>query len=614
MTLRSSAELLAKIRISAPGGIPLAEYRTLARELADPVPGLTPVRVVLLSTFTSDLLDPYLIVEGARHALSVDVFHGGWGQLEQALLGGEWRASDGRTEALALHARLEDLDPDVGFRFHASGSAGFDAFAEEALARLDACVELFRRHSSGPVLVANFATPTPRPLGIFDANDADSLTHRVHALNRELARRMSAKAGVAVWDYADLVASRGATEWTDPRLWALARAPVSAVNQPALATHLMRSLRALVRPAAKCLVLDLDDTLWGGVVGDEGVSGIRLGDEYPGSAFKRFQRAVLGLRDRGILLAVCSANDADVALEALSSHPEMILRPEHFSALRINWRPKSENLREIAEELNIGVDSLVLFDDNPAVRAEVRDRLPQVVVVEVPPDPVLYVTTLASVAELDVAAVTLEDRGRAASMAAESERRTAMDRSGSLGDFLGRLEMSVDIGTLDALSSQRVSQLVAKTNQYNLTTRRRSQAELEALAAREDAHVAWLRLRDRYGDMGLVLVAIMVREGDDALVDSLILSCRAANRGLEQTMLAHLAEVARAWGCRGLVGEYIPTERNRVVETLYPSLGFTPLGRTPLPGGGESARYRLDLDTQDLERPAYVSVRGGADA
>jgi FkbH-like protein len=412
-----------------------------------------------------------------------------------------------------------------------------------------------------------------------------------------------------VWDYAGLVASQGVADWTDARLWALARLPVSAANQPVLAAHLMRSLRALLRPAAKCLVLDLDDTRWGGVVGDEGLGGIRLGDEYPGSAFKRFQRAVLGVRDRGILLAVCSANDADVALEALRTHPEMVLRPEHFAATRINWGPKSENLREIADELNIGVDSLILFDDNPAVRAEVRDRLPEVLVVEVPSDPVLYVEALASVVELDAPSVTAEDRGRAASMAAGGERRAALERSASLGDFLGSLEMAVEIGSLDVLSSQRIAQLVAKTNQYNLTTRRRSQAELESVAAREDACVQWLRLRDRYGDMGLVLVAILVKAGQEAVVDSLVLSCRAANRGLEQTMLAHLAGVARSWGCRALVGEYVATERNHVVEGLYPALGFAATD-----GAEGVTRFRLDLETGNVERPGYVALRASTES
>lgn len=605
MSARPLQAVLEEIRGCPPARLGLLDYRRLAAELDAHRGDLTRVRLVLLASYTTTFWDPYLTVEGARLGLGVEVVQGGYGQLEQALAGGRWHAADGALEVLVLAMRLEDLDEDLPHRFHRDAGDAFEALGRDALGRLSAATAMFRELSSGPVLIANFAAPEPRPLSVFEAGDPDSLTHRLNELNRELARRTRDLSGALVWDYAGLVGSHGAADWTDARLWALSRSPVAARHLPALASHLLRSVRGALRPRAKCLVVDLDDTLWGGAIGDEGIGGIVLGDDHPGSAYKRFQRAILGLRDRGVLLAICSSNDETTVADALDRHPEMLVRGSDFSARRINWEPKSSNLRAIAEELSIGLDSLVFFDDNPVVRAEVRSNLPEVLVVEVPPDPSLYVDVLASVPELDTTLITQEDRLRPAAYVAETQRRAARGCGEPLEDFLATLEMSATIGSLDDRSVQRVTQLVAKTNQFNTTTRRRTQAELEALADGEGAEVCWLRLSDRYGDMGIICVGILRIEGSAAIVDSLILSCRAANRGVEQALVAHLARVAVDRGCGTLVGEYIPSAKNHPVRDLFPSLGFT-----QAESQGDLQRFRLDLGASGVDVPAFIALDG----
>jgi FkbH-like protein len=603
MTPGGPPDVLHRIRSVPTGQHPLAAYQALAREVSASGEHLDGVRVVLLASYTTRVLDAFVRVEGARHGLLLDVHHGAFGQFEQEILAEAWRAQDGRQEVLVLAMRLEDLDPTLPHRFH-SKSASFDGLAAEALGRIDALIEMFRARSEGPVLVANFAPPEPRPLGVFDANDPNSLTWQVQNLNRMLLERIRLHAGCHVWDYAGLVGAVGSSGWTDPRLWALGRIPIAARHQPNLGAHVARTIRAVLRPAAKCLVVDLDGVLWGGVIGDDGVTGIVLGDDHPGLAFKEFQRAILGLRDRGILLAICSKNDEDVARQAIAEHPEMLVALDDFAAVRINWNAKSDNLREIAEELSIGIDSLVFFDDNPFERGEVAVAAPAVHVVSVPTDPVEYVRALAAVALFDVAGLTEEDRARAASYQTEKSRKRDETGSGSLQGFLASLEMEASIGSLTPLTSQRIAQLVAKTNQFNLTTRRQSQAELEAAARAEDQAVYWVRLRDRHGDMGLIAVAVVRFEGAEARIHNLVLSCRAANRGIEQTMLAHVAGVARDRGARSLVGEYIPTPRNHVVAELYPRLGFA-----AEVGTGEGKGFRLDLSRQVVETPDYVLVQ-----
>jgi FkbH-like protein len=601
--LADSTHILTKIRSTPPGQLRLSEYQTLAREVSAAGSGVPRTRVVLLASYTTTVLDAFVRVEAARHGLFLDVHHGAFGQFEQELMGATWRGADGGAEVLVLAMRLEDLDPTLPHRFHSSLGA-FDAFAAGVLDRVETLIGLFRERSNGAVLVANFAPPEPRPLGVFDANHPQSLTWRVQDLNKALCARLRTHPGCHVWDYAGLVGAMGSSSWADPRLWALGRIPIAARHQPYFGAHLARTIRGVLRPPAKCLVVDLDGVLWGGVVGDDGVSGIVLGDDHPGLAFKEFQRAILGLRDRGILLAICSKNDEEVAREAITRHPEMLVSLDDFAAARINWTPKSHNLREIAAELSIGIDSLVLFDDSPFERGEVTVAEPAVHVVAVPTDPVDYVRALADVALFDVPGLTEEDHARAASYRAERERRSAEGGSASLEDFLTSLEMEATIGSLGPLTSQRIAQLVAKTNQFNLTTRRQSQTELEAAAAATDQAVYWLRLGDRHGDMGLIAVGVVRFRGNDAFIDNLVLSCRAANRGVEQTLLAHVASVARERGCTGLVGQYIPTARNHVVANLYPGLGFM-----VEPGGGQGTRFRFDLARRRLSPPDYLRVR-----
>jgi FkbH-like protein len=350
-------------------------------------------------------------------------------------------------------------------------------------------------------------------------------------------------------------------------------------------------------------VLDLDNTLWGGVIGDDGIGGIQLGDEHPGRAFKEFQRAALGLRDRGILLAISSKNDEVVVHDALANHPEMLVKLKDFAATRINWNPKSKNLREMAKELNIGLDSLVFFDDNPVERAEVSESAPEVHVVDVPVDPASYVRALCELAVFDVPTLTAEDRLRAQSYQAQIERQQSEAQAGSLDEFLPSLQMEAEIGAWNAITAQRIAQLVIKTNQFNTTTRRSSEAELAELHE-SGLGVHWLRLTDRYGDMGLIAVSVMTKEGDDALVHSFVLSCRAANRGMEQTMVGYLAKKARGLGFKRLIGEYIPTPKTTPVAEMYPKLGFTEESVTD-----GVTRYSFDLTTDGLAIPEFVRVR-----
>lgn len=556
-----------------------ADYNRLAREIMqtntqDEAPRLHPIRLAALGTHSLQFIEPFLIVEGARRGLQIQNHFGEFGQLEQQLVGSESPIYQFNPEVLLLSLRLEDLDPEAVTRFFASGGQRFEHLAEELCERLDRCIEIFSSRSQAWVLVANFAPPAHMPLGVFDAFVGDSLTYALNRANRRLREVINSHSNAFVWDYAGLVCSRGAAEWTDPRLWALARIAISAQHQPALASHLVRTICGVLWPSAKCIALDLDNTLWGGVIGDDGMAGIQLGDDYPGNTFKEFQRRILALMDRGILIAVVSKNEEAVARAVFQEHPEMLIRWEHMSTVRINWEPKSKNLREIATELNIGADAIVLVDDNPVERAEVRANAPEVAVLDLPTDPLKYSAALAACPYFDQTTVSKEDLSRGDIYRQQQVRREFGQKFETVEEFLESLEMTASVGMVDPTTLGRITQLVAKTNQFNLTTRRHSQSDISAMASDPSNAVVWLRLRDRFGDQGLVGVGILRKEGGCGHIDTFIMSCRVMNRQVERALLAYILDHALRLGCDEVVGEYLPTPKNRIVQSFYLDLGF----------------------------------------
>lgn len=596
-------------RLEIEGPLKAADYHRLARALsAQQYAGMTPLRLAVLSSYSAEFLRPFLVVESARRSLAAEVRFGAFGQFEQELVDPASPLWGFSPDVVVVAMRPEDVDVDAVERFHASGGTRFAALADSLLDRIGQCALAARARMNGPVLVANFAAPAMPPLGPFDAASSGSLTHAISDLNRSLAERLKAIPGAYIWDYAGLVRSRGAERWTDVRLWALARSAVSQEHQPAMAAHLVRTVSGTLRTPSKCLVLDLDNTIWGGVIGDDGPAGIQLGDDYPGSPYKQFQRAVLGLMDRGILLAVASKNNADIVEQTLRTHPEMLLRWDDFACVKANWRSKSENLREIAAELNIGVDSLVFFDDNPVERAEVRAALPDVGIVDVPTDPVGYVAALRSCEFFDQPSLQAEDRDRVAMYRRERERRTLAETVAGPEEFLLSLEMEAEVGLADEHTLGRIAQLVGKTNQFNLTTRRHTQAEIASMARDPDHVVAWLRLRDRFGDQGLVVVGILRRREHVAEVDTFLMSCRVMNRRVEQAFVAYLLEHARRLGCRNATGTYLPTAKNGMVSGFYSDLGFAADG--DLDGGGR--RFVLDFASGTVQWPGVIRRKEAA--
>jgi FkbH-like protein len=534
---------------------------------------LRPYRCAILRSFTVEPLVPILRACGFVSGVDLDIHVGQFNGYARELLdesGGLYAASP---DVVILAVQAEDI---AGGK--TAGATG--EVVERVTQNFTGWIEAFRARSNANLIIHSLEAPDAPSDGIYNSQLLDNQVDAIHRINRNLRSLASGYRGVYVLDYDSLVARHGRERWRDGRKWLTARLPIAAANLAAMAREWMRYLAPLAGRVAKAVAVDLDNTLWGGVIGEDGMSGIQVGPDYPGAAYQALQRALLDLARRGILLAVCSRNDPQDAMEALASHPGMLLRPEHFASVRINWNEKSGNLREIATQLHIGLDSIAFLDDNPVERQQVRDEAPEVMVVELPDDPMAYASAVRDFPAFERLALAEEDRQRNGYYAAECERAALKLRAATHEDFFRSLEQEAEVVPVDEFTLARVAQLTQKTNQFNLTTRRYTEQQIEDLARRPGWQVLSLRLRDRYADNGLVGVAITHDEAGVCRIETFLLSCRVIGRTVETALLAYLAEAARERGARSLQGRFVPSKKNAPAKDFYRAHGFSLISTT----------------------------------
>src|SRR5262245_12731580 len=577
-------------------------YATAARALRDHRDALDACAVALVASFTIDPLVPVLTVEPARAGFAATASVAPFDSIHQQLRDPTSECVRSRPDVVFVAQLLETAAPPLWESFVALSPTEIAELGEMVLAELVASVRRFRELSSADVVVHDFALPSAPALGIAEPMASPSQTDVVRELNRRLAEALAKIPGASVLGFDRVCADVGYARWRDERMWDAALSPLTAEATRALARAQARYLRALRGEPAKCLVVDLDGTLWGGVVGEVGVGGIDLGDAYPGRSYLRFQRALLGLRDRGVLLAVNSKNNPDDVDEVFATHPGMVLQPQHFAAIRVNWQPKPENMVAIAEELSIGLDSLVFFDDSPAERLAMRHALPEVTTIEAPSDPSQHASVILACGLFDRLAITEEDRKRAEMYRQQAHRKDLERSAGSLEGYLASLEMKAEIRPVDELSFRRVLDLLAKTNQFNVTTPRYNAQELQRLVDDESAAVVTLRVTDRFGDNGIVGVLIL-RATDRAVIDTLLLSCRVIGRTVETALLAFAAEWAAQQSLPALHATFIATKKNGPAADVFARHGFQEIGTT---AGDGATHWTLVLEDSKLSWPAEI--------
>ncbi|HAU4893837.1 TPA: HAD-IIIC family phosphatase [Aeromonas hydrophila] len=469
--------------------------------------------------------------------------------------------------------RIEDLLPESNSQYDES----LDTEIYQRIEDYILSIREARSHLDGMFFIFDFSPVKVFVQSLTDTayRDHSSLTKLVFNANQKLVQLSSEIADCHILPLSACLHFKGCENAWSLKYWSLGRFPYTPEFSDMLIDCMISAHQALLGKTARVLILDLDNTLWGGIIGDDGISGIKLGSDYPGNVFVAVQHVVKALATRGIILAICSKNTENIALQAINSHPDMILREDDFLIKKINWLPKSDNIREIAQEIGVGLSSLCFIDDSLYEREEVRSSLPEVIVPELPDDITEYADFIASLPCFASISLTEEDKVRGTKYKSRQLALSDKNKFTSKLDYLKSLQMKLSFSPISDSNKQRTLQLIAKTNQFNTTTRRHSEVELERLQS-NGSHIATISLSDRYSSNEIIGVLILQPQNNDVLdIETFILSCRVLGRGIETGALVWAMNYAKANGFNALRGLFIPTERNKPAADIYSKHGFT---------------------------------------
>ncbi|ABF39420.1 HAD-superfamily phosphatase subfamily IIIC [Candidatus Koribacter versatilis Ellin345] len=603
-TLGSALQRLASFALDLNQLTKLAKVVAKAQSEKRSLAPLIPFRLAVLSNSTTDLLVPALIASAARHGISLEVARSSYDQAAQEALNPDSETNRSKPDAVLFAMDYRALP----LKLSAGNAQAAAETVNDAIGYLQSLRDGVKEHSGGLCIFQTFAPPVELLFGSMDRSVPGTMRSLIDAINRELADFVRSSGDVLL-DVAGLAETVGLADWHDPQLWNLGKFAFSDRFIPIYADRVALTIAAIRGKSRKVLVLDLDNTIWGGVLGDDGIEGIKLAQgDAEGEAYLAVQRMALDLRSRGIVLAVSSKNDDAIARGPFERHPEMLLKLEHVAVFQANWSDKATNLQAIADELSLGLDGLVLLDDNPVERGMVRQLLPQVAVPELPEEAAFYARTLAAAGYFETVTFAAEDLKRAAFYQDNAKRAELQKQVRGVDAYLASLDMTITFQPFDAAGRSRIVQLINKSNQYNVTTRRYT--EPEVIEAEEDAKVFTLqvRLADRFGDNGMISVVICrPAEAGTWEIDTWLMSCRVLGRRVEHMVLREVLRHARATGIQKLRGTYLATEKNGLVADHYSKLGFNQIAKHL----EAVTQWELLLEKADVsEAPMKVISRG----
>ena len=558
-------------------------------------------KLALLAECSTQHLVPALKALFAREGVDVSLYEGPYGAIRQETLDPASGLYAFKPDAIAILSDARALrEP------YSRTEEGAEAFAARSADAMIAVWRAIESRCPAVILQATLPVPYERLFGNFDEKAARSLPAAVRRLNRALVD--GSGGNVQICDLDSLASFLGLGRWFDQKLWALAKAPCSFECLPSLAKALVDATRPQRGRVVKCVVTDLDNTLWGGTIGDDGLEGIKLGHGDEGEGYLELQRYLLALKRRGILLAVCSRNDEKTALEPFEKHPEMALKRADISVFVANWTSKAENLKSIREALDIGFDSMVFLDDDAFERNLIRAALPEVAVPELPEDAADYVKALCELNLFEAGSFTEEDRARAGLYAAQEVRRSKQAAFTSPEDYLRSLNMKITVARFDAFHLPRVAQLTSRSNQFNLTTKRYAEGECAAFMKDETGCFPfYVTLKDDLGDSGLIAAAILLYKDDALEIDQWLMSCRVLMRGVEEHMMNAAVAHARAKGLKTVKGRFVPTAKNAMVRDFFGRFGFVKTAERP----DGSVDWSLDAARYE-PKPVFFAEQAGA--
>ena len=533
------------------------------------------IRVGILSSFSINGLAETIQVKSAEKNIDCATYVGGYNQYNQEILNPESNLYKFSPDITFLIIDTRNILDDLFYFPYSVTVLERKNLVEKKLKEIQTLANTFTSRTKSKLVIANFTIPTYSTHGIFETKTEYGFHQMIEDLNRGLIDMFKHSNLIYVYDFNAFTSRYGENNIFDYKQFFFGDMKIVLDYIPFITNDLMGYVIGYLGLSKKCIVLDLDNTLWGGIIGEDGLNGIKLGPEPPGNTYLEFQRVLLSLYQRGIILAINSKNNFEDAIKVIKEHPYMILREEHFASMRINWNDKVSNIQEIANELNINPDSMVFFDDDQVNREFMKLNMPQVLTIDLPKDSSQYAETIKTMNDFNVLNITTEDTSRG-KMYVDQRKRNDLEQSApNLESFLKNLELKIRIKNADEFTIPRISQLTLKTNQFNLTTKRYQESDIKKFCEDDRYFVGTAQVEDKFGDNGITGIFIVNKsKSKEWFIDTFLLSCRIMGREVEKVMLGYIINKAKENGVEIIKAKFIPTQKNKPIETFLPNCGF----------------------------------------
>ena len=551
----------------------LSEYISLSQNI-DVTKSGKKIKVGILSSFTINGLGETLTVKCSELDIECKSYVAGYNQYNQEILDPKSKLYSFSPDITFLIIDIRTLLNEIFHHPYSISSSDRKKIVKEKIDELRNLILQFKKNCTSKLIISNFSLPSYSPSGLIETKSEFGFHDMISEINQGLSKIAKDESSVYVYNFNQFVSKFGEKNIFDYRQFFIGDIKIAFDYIPYLANDLMGYVKPMLGLNKKCIVLDLDNTLWGGIVGEDEFDGIELGQSSHGKAFIEFQKYLLSLWQQGIILAINSKNNFEDAIKVIREHPDMVLKEEHFASLQINWNDKAQNLKTISEELNIGLGSIVYFDDDPVNQERIKQEIPEVLTVKLPEDPSQYADILMGLNDFNVLQQTDEDLKRG-KMYSQQRQRTELEQSTkSIDDFLKQLNIKVKIKKADKFTIPRISQLTLKTNQFNLTTKRYQEEDILKFSDDNNMLVGCAQIEDKFGDSGITSAFIIEKNDKEWKIDTFLLSCRVIGRGIEDAIISYILKDAKNQGVEKIRANFIPTKKNSPAETFLPNCGF----------------------------------------
>lgn len=577
------------------------KFKELKRNLSKDFSAFKPCKIAILGDSATQFLNKAIKGYGYNEKFNFDIYEADYDQIERQIYDGESELYQFQPEFVIICASSEKLIE----KFYRSHNEEKAVFADNYINKIQSLWHEINSRLNCTIINMNYVEINDNVFGNYGNKTRNSFTYQLRKLNLNLMDEAQEFKNVFISDICSLQSELGRTNTFDGKMYATSKMVLSIDFLPYVAKNVVDIIKASKGIIKKCLIMDLDNTLWGGVIGDDGINNIQIGDLGAGKAYTDLQMWAKQLKERGIILAVCSKNTEEIAKEPFIKHPDMVLKLQDIAVFAANWETKVDNIKYIQSILNIGLDSMVFIDDNPFERNMIKEMIPQITVPDLPEDPAEYVPYLRRLNLFETTSYSGEDSKRTKQYQTEAKRVEFKKSFESVNGYLESLNMISEVESFKEFYIPRIAQLTQRSNQFNFRTIRYTEEDIERMKSSDEYLTLYFTLEDKFGDNGLISVLILKKKDKETLfIDTWIMSCRVLKRGMEDFVINNLVELAKKQGYTKIIGEYIPTPKNKLVKDLYKECGFSKIETDD--DGNDS--WILDVNSY-TKREVYIKMK-----